>query len=183
MKTVIWGVRVSSAPTVDRYCKRCGIRAEFASSGFFRVNAQQKSLDVWLIYRCVSCDTTWNLTVLSRVAPQSIPPDQLRGFYENDPDLALRYATDATLIKRNGAQPGQPEIEVIGTDATPREAVRIHLISEQPVDIKVETVLRRRLSLTRNEFDELLSSGKLLSLSGHDLKRCKLSGEIILELR
>ena len=70
------------------------------------MNAQKKSLDVWLIYKCPVCGATWNLTVLSRVAPRLIPPELLQGFYDNDPDLAARYASDRALVKRNGAEPG-----------------------------------------------------------------------------
>jgi len=68
------------------------------------VNAQKKTLDVWLIYRCSVCGATWNLTVLSRVAPRSLPPELLRGFQDNDPDLAARYASDRALLKKNGAE-------------------------------------------------------------------------------
>ena len=100
----------SKVPTVIRYCRKCGIRTEFASTESFRVNAQRKSLDVWLIYKCIKCNTTWNLTVLSRVAPGTIPPEMLRGFHDNNTDLAMIYATDKTLIKRNGAEPGQVKI-------------------------------------------------------------------------
>ena len=78
----------------------------FISSGRFRVNAQKKSLDVWLIFKCSVCDSTWNMTVLARVNPRSISPDVLRGFHDNDPDLALHYGLDRGLIKKNGGEPG-----------------------------------------------------------------------------
>ena len=99
--------QAENAPTVVKYCKKCRKKAEFASSGAFRVNAQRKSLDVWLIYKCKKCNTTWNLTILSRVASGAIPPELLCGFLDNDTELAIRYATDIALIKRNGAEPGQ----------------------------------------------------------------------------
>ena len=183
MKNIIWTVRIINAPTVLKYCKRCGAKTKFASSGLFRVNAQQKSLDVWLIYKCQNCDTTWNLTVLSRVAPRSIPTDTLRGFHENDSGLAMRYAADTALIKRNGAEPGLPEIEVTGIDVTPDEPVRIHIIAPQPPDIKVESILRKKLGLSRSGLEKLLSEGKLECLSGHDLRKCRLAGEVVVELK
>ena len=99
--------QISSAPTVVRYCKKCNARTGFASSGMFRVNAQKKSLDVWLIYKCRKCNTKWNLTVMSRVAPGAISLEMLNGFHENDEKLAMQYATDTTLIKKNGAKPGK----------------------------------------------------------------------------
>ena len=166
-----------------RYCKRCGKSAEFASSGCFRVNAQQKSLDVWLIYKCAVCGTTWKLAVLSRVAPKSIPAEMLGGFCANDAELTMRYATDTALIRQNGAVPGNPHIEVIGEDANRTVSIRIHLVSQMPLDIKAKTVLREKLGLSGSEFAGLLESERLVSISGHDLKRCKLAGEIIAELR
>lgn len=181
MKNIIWTVRIKNAPTVVRYCKRCGAKAEFASTGLFRVNAQQKSLDVWLIYKCADCDTTWNLTVLSRVAPRSIPADLLRSFFENDSVLAMHYATDSALIKRNGAESGQPEYEILGEDIKQNESARIHLMPEQPTEIKAETILRKKLCLSRNEFDRLLLSERLVCVSGQNLKKCKLSTEVIVE--
>ena len=182
MKTVIWEVQAKSAPTAVRYCKRCGVRTEFGSSGLFRVNAQQKKLDVWLIYRCIECDTTWNMTVLSRVAPQSIPQKLLQGFHDNDPCLAVSYASDATLLKRNGAVPAQLEIEVVGMDVQLDSQVRIHIISEQPLGIKAEAAIRKKTGLFRNEYEKLVSSGNLICVSGHDISKCKLSGEIVIEL-
>jgi hypothetical protein len=96
-----------NVPTVVKYCKKCKKKTEYASSGLFRVNAQRKSLDVWLIYKCKKCNTTWNLTVLSRVTTGSVPPDLLHGFHENDSALAKRYATDMAVLKRNGVEPGK----------------------------------------------------------------------------
>ena len=97
--------QTENASTVVRYCKKCQTKTEFTSSGLFRVNANRKNLDVWLIYKCIKCNTTWNLTILSRITTGSIPQDLLDGFHENDIELAKHYASDVTLIKRNGAEP------------------------------------------------------------------------------
>ena len=105
MKRKDCAAQEENALTVVKYCKKCKRKTMFNSSGLFRVNAHRKSLDVWLIYKCKKCNTTWNLTVLSRVAAGSIQPELLRGFHENDIELAERYTSDAALIKRNGAEP------------------------------------------------------------------------------
>jgi hypothetical protein len=97
--------QAENASIVVKYCKKCKMKAKFASSGLFRVNANRKNLDVWLIYKCIKCNTTWNLTVLSRVTTGSIPQDLLTGFHENDIELAKHYASDVALIKRSGAEP------------------------------------------------------------------------------
>ncbi|MCD8268591.1 MAG: DUF1062 domain-containing protein [Parabacteroides sp.] len=36
------------------------------------MNSQKRNLDVWLIYRCLECDSTYNLTILSRTKPKLI---------------------------------------------------------------------------------------------------------------
>lgn len=190
MKTIIWRASLKEAPAALRYCKRCGVKTAFRSSGLFRVNAQQKSLDVWLVYKCSQCDSTWKLSVLSRVPPRSIPPELLRGFFGNDRDLALRYAADTALLKQNGAEPEQPEIGIIGPETTlanvdvpPGEPLRIRLIAEQPLAVRAEAILRGKLGLSRSEFERMLSIRRLVCVSGHDLKKARLSGEIIVELR
>ena len=173
---------MKNVPTAVRYCKRCNTKTKFVSSGAFRVNGQKKSLDVWLIYKCSICDTTWNLTVLSRVAPRTIHAKLLHGFHSNDSDLVMRYASDAALVRRSGAEPCQPEFEIIGADVLCDESVRVCLTPEHPLDIKAQAALRQKLGLSRRDFDNLLSNGNLVCVSGHDLKKCKLLSEVVVEL-
>ena len=172
-----------TAPTVDRHCKRCGKKTAFASSGLFRVNAQQKSLDVWLIYKCATCDTTWNMTILSRVSPQSIPPELLESFHDNDAAVAMIYASDVALIKRNGGEPGSPVVEVDGPDVDLSIPVRIHMVTEHPTEIKLMALLRGKLGLSRSQLDRMCKDGTIRCLPEQDMKKCKLAGEIILEIR
>jgi len=168
--------------TADKYCKRCRTKTAFASSGLFRVNAQQKHVDIWLIYKCSACDTTWNLTVLSRVNPHSISPETLDGFHENDPTLALYYGSNAPLIKKNGGEPGAPSVEIEGEQVSLEEPVRIHLMAEQVIEVKALAVLRDRLGLSRSEMSRICDSGRLRCVSGQDIAKCKLAGEIVIEI-
>ncbi len=183
MKNIIWTARYIGAPTAVRYCKRCGADSAFASSGLFRVNAQQKALDVWLIYKCPDCGVTWNMTVLSRVAPRSLPPELLEGFHRNDAELALRYATDRALIKRNGAAPGSARVELEGEPVDLIAPARIELTAPWPCECRAAAAIRGKLELSGSEFDRLCDSGRLVCLSGQDLKRCRLTGTIVMELR
>ena len=176
-------MRFGTAPEAVRYCRRCGVKTAFRSDGNFRINAQRKSLDVWLIYKCAQCDLTWNLTVLSRVSPNSIQSAMLRGFHENDPALVSRYAFDVSLIRKNGAEPSETDIIIDGEDAGAGEPLRISLIPEHPMDVKVSAVLRKKLGLSRREFNALCETHRLRELNGRDLKKCKLSEEITVEIK
>lgn len=183
MKHIIWTAQIKRAPTVDRHCKRCRAKRSFASSGLFRVNAQQKNVDVWLIYKCSVCDSTWNLTVLSRVNPHSILPETLWKFHGNDPELALHYASNAPLIKKNGGDPGIPLVEIEGEQVSLKEPVRIHLIAEQVMEVEVLAILRNQLGLSRSEMEQMCDSGRLRCVSGQDIKKCRLVGEIVIEIK
>jgi hypothetical protein len=96
----VWRVTALATPRVLRRCPRCDAERPFASSDRFRVNAQKKRLDVWLIYRCETCEDTWNLTVHTRVTPDDIG---LTPYQDNDITLAWRCAFDARLLARAGA--------------------------------------------------------------------------------
>ena len=85
-------------------CGGCGKKQEFVNSGKFRVNANGKSIDVWLIYRCEKCKHSWNLTIYERTKPGRIPAEQFEAFLENDYDAAMAYGRDIDFLKRNNAE-------------------------------------------------------------------------------
>lgn len=120
---------------------------------------------------------------MSRVNPRVLPPDLLHGFHANNGELAMRYATDAALLKRNGAEPGIPEIEIQGDAVDFTEPVRIELTAEWPAEYKAATAIREKLGASRSQFDRLCESGRILCTSGQNLKKCKLTGKIVIEIR
>ncbi|WP_243015095.1 DUF1062 domain-containing protein, partial [Brevibacillus borstelensis] len=63
MQIVNVDIQYLSPPPAIKYCKKCGKKTEYVCSGLFRVNAQCKYLDIWLIYKCSNCDSTWNMTI------------------------------------------------------------------------------------------------------------------------
>ena len=89
---------------VLRNCPGCGCRAAYESTGSFRVNANGKRIDVWLIYRCKSCGHTYNLAIYERVKPEDIPGEEYRRFLENDGETALRYGMDKGIFTKNRAE-------------------------------------------------------------------------------
>lgn len=182
MKEITWRVELLAPPAAIRYCKKCGAKRAFASSGLFRVNANQRLLDVWLIYRCADCDATWNRTLLSRVRPGSIPAEELEGFHRNDPALALRYAVDEGGLRRCGAECAAPAVAVTGEDVVPGGPVLVRLVSPLATGIKVAALLREKLGLSRSAFERLVDQGRIRETTGADLSRCKLRAEISVQM-
>ena len=89
---------------VYRRCGGCGKKQEFENSGKFRVNANGKHVDVWLIYRCKNCRHSWNLTIYERTSPGKIPTELFAAFEANDAEAALAYGRDIDFLKKNHAE-------------------------------------------------------------------------------
>lgn len=85
-----------------RRCGGCGKKMAFVCSGKFRVNANGRRLDVWLIYRCEKCGRTLNVPIYERVPPEKLSPEIYEGFLENDRELAMEYAGDRGFLKGRG---------------------------------------------------------------------------------
>ena len=97
---VQWTIVPRTPPQPWLACSRCGEAKPFRSSDKIRVNANGKRLDAWLIYRCTSCDNTWNRPVLERRHVGSVDPLVLTSLQANDPTLARRLAFDAESLRR-----------------------------------------------------------------------------------
>lgn len=174
---VAWKIRYCAPPAALRYCKKCKKKSEFICSGQFRINAQQKALDIWLIYKCARCNATWNSTICSRVSPQKLEAGLLERFLCNDKDLAMRYAMDLALLRKNGAEIKLPAFQVIGEDISLEKAARIKIQSQYVLPLKAACVLRTKLGVSQREFDALLLNKRIVSDAGQDLKKCRLASE------
>ena len=71
-----WLVCPTGLPLIRRRCLSCR-SALYRADGKFRVNANHKLLDVWLLALCVGCGETVKLTVLERANVRAIDPTTL----------------------------------------------------------------------------------------------------------
>lgn len=180
---ITWVIQYCDLPTVLRYCKKCGKKSAYICFEEFRVNAQQKALDIWLIYKCVHCNTTWNSSIYSRVSPQKLGAALLEQFHSNDKNLVTQYAMDISLLQRNGAEIKLPVFQVIGKDISLEKAVHVKIQSQYILPLKVSSILRSKLGISQRELDALLLNGRILSDTGQDLRKCKLSSsEFIIKI-
>lgn len=180
MKKIVWELHYLSLPPVLRYCKKCGRKTEFFCSGQFRVNAQRKYLDIWLIYKCFNCDTTWNAAIDSRIAPQSLAQERLEGFHNNDRTLVKQYAMNIDFLHRNGAEVRIPTYSIEGDSFLLGESVELEIKSEYPFPIKISSLVREKLHLSQKEYFKWIADGKIKSIPEQDLGKCRLNNGIIL---
>jgi hypothetical protein len=132
----------------------------------FRSNAQKKRVDVWLIYRCIACDETWNLPIHERVAIDDITPDTFQAIARNDPALARRYAFDRERLAHHGLQ--VQESVAIAVRKVPRNGhqenaplVEIALALSSPCRIRLDRLLSGELGISRSQLCTLHERGAL----------------------
>jgi hypothetical protein len=157
-----WVVRRTGLPLLSLRCPRCGAESATAGGGRFRVNANGKLLDVWLLIRCVSCDRTGKLTVHERAPVRSFDPAELDGYRANDPELAASTLLDPLLGRRN-----RFALDWAGAwrlDAPPARLdeawpVQVRVAFEDPVPVRPDRLIARGLGLSRNRVGRRIKCG------------------------
>jgi len=100
-RKALWAVRESGLPAVVKPCPDCpGTRHH--PSGRFRVNANGKLLDVWLLLCCAACGRTSKVPVHERVHVRSLEPARRLAYETNDPAMVRELTMSASLAAKNG---------------------------------------------------------------------------------
>ncbi|MEN2768445.1 DUF1062 domain-containing protein [Ornithinibacillus xuwenensis] len=98
-KNISYEIIAREIPSVIRNCSKCKRNTEFYCSEKFRVNANQKMVDVWLIYNCVCCESTWNYPIYSRVHVNKINSELHKKFMGNDKSTIWHYAFQISRLR------------------------------------------------------------------------------------
>ncbi|GAB2945013.1 DUF1062 domain-containing protein [Micromonospora polyrhachis] len=132
----------------------CRSDSATTGEGRFRVNANGKLLEVWLLVRCVSCDRTSKLAVHERAPVRSFDPAELHGYHVNDPDLVASRLLDRLLARRNHFSLDWTGAWRLDTpSACPDGAwpVQVKVTFEDPIPVRPEQLIAHGLGLSRNE--------------------------------
>jgi len=175
VRNIVWDIQCMSPPLVIQYCKKCGKKTEYMSSEQFRVNAQRKYLDIWLIYKCTKCDTTWNATIYSRIGSKSINKHLLDRFHNNDEALSREYAMNTGLLQQNGVEVQTPIYKILGEDFLVYESVELKIKSDFHFPVKVSVLLREKLKLSQSRLISLIDDGIITSAPQQDLRKVRLN--------
>jgi hypothetical protein len=174
---VAWRVSPLAYPRVWRRCDHCKERRPFDCSGKFRINAQKKRLDVWLIYHCGRCGQTWNCPIHERRAVTDLDPALLQAYAANDADVARRHAFDLAGLQRHGGL-----VEAVAEVVVRKEMLDgmvrnagllvIDIALAGPCGLRLERLLTRELGLARSRVQALHREGALaLAPAGRKLLR------------
>ena len=177
-----WVVIPTCLPLVLRRCHACASE-RFRTSGKFRVNANHKLIDVWLLALCTACGETTKLTVLERTNVRSVRSDLLDRLHDNDPALAAELLQDPVVRRRNRIAldwDNAWRLDTGGSDHLDREVIDVSVRFAARIPVRPVRLIAEGCGLTRAEVERLVIEGKLVSavrLSG------RLSGDFTFTLK
>ena len=178
----IWAVVPTCLPLVIRRCHVCASE-RFQASGKFRVNANHKLLDAWLLVLCTRCGDTAKLTVFERMTVRTIEPGLLDRLHRNDSGLTAALLQDPVLQRRNHIAldwDNAWRLDTGGEDDLDREVIEVLVRFAARIPVRPVRLIAEGFGLSRAEVERLIADGKLVSgvrLSG------KLSGDFTFTLK
>ena len=148
-----WVVRRTRLPLLSLRCVTCRAESATAARGRFRVNANGKLLDVWLLVHCVSCDRTSKLTVRERATVSSFDPVELHGHQLNDPALVAATLLDPAFARRCRFTLDWTDAWTVDAPTVPLDGwpVRVDVTFDDPVPVRPDRLIANRFGLTRPE--------------------------------
>jgi len=166
-RKALWTIRELCLPAIVKACVTCR-STRHHPTGKFRVNANSKLLDVWMLVNCELCDRTSKIPIHERINVRALEHERLVMFEKNDPAIARHLAMDASLATRAGyrldwtgtweLETDMPFYELERGDPAPFEVV---IRFELPAPIRVEKLLMAGLGLSRSAVRGMVDSGHI----------------------
>ncbi|MGW7637804.1 DUF1062 domain-containing protein [Streptomyces decoyicus] len=160
-----WVVMPTCLPLVRRRCHAC-TSGHFRANGKFRVNANHKLLDAWLLVLCTACGDTAKLTVLERMNVRSVRPGLLDRMHDNDPALAAELLQDPVVRRRNRIAldwDNAWRLDTGGSDHLDREVIDVSVRFAARIPVRPVRLIAEGCGLSRAEVERLITEGKLVS--------------------
>lgn len=191
VKKLTWIITPTNTPLFKRKCSKCRSSNLYYCSDKFRLNSQKKHIDVWLIYRCVKCDDTCNITILSRTKPELIDKDLFQRFSQNDKDTAWQYSFDIDTIRKNKMELDYSNIdydiecESVSLEniiAMKYDTIEFEVQTNFNIDLRLTSLIRRYFGLSANQLEKMLSAGSITVSFLGSVKKCKITNGLIVKI-
>lgn len=162
---VRWTITPKIAPQPWITCSGCGKLNAFRSSDKVRLNANGRKLDAWLIYKCLTCDKTWNRSIFERQNVREIDPRILEALHSNDPQWIWAEAFNMQALRRKSQRVDVfPEYDVAKTvvhEAAFFKTIEIELQVALPVNMRLDRLLATELKISRTRLQVLSDGGTI----------------------
>ena len=160
-----WLVVPTCLPLIRRRCHACASE-RFRASGKFRVNANHKLLDAWLLVLCIDCGETAKLTVLERMTVRSVRPELLDRLHDNDPGLTSELLQAPVVQRRNRIAldwDNAWRLDTGGSDHLDREVIDVSVRFAARIPVRPVRLIADGCDLPRAHVERLITEGKLVS--------------------
>jgi hypothetical protein len=151
-------------PYIKRNCSKCKTNTKFYCSEKFRVNANQKIVDIWLIYNCTHCEGTWNYPILSRVNINKIDSKLIQKFMNNDKETIWYYAFQINKLRKlcnDVITEIRYELRKEKLDSRTNE-VTIRLCCKYNFGLRIDKIIAEILGISRSKVNKLSQNGTIL---------------------
>ena len=160
-----WTITPKFAPQPWIACSGCGGLRPFRSSGKIRLNANGRKLDAWLIYKCSTCEKTWNRPIFERRNVRDIDPAVLEALQSNDPDWIRAEAFNLEALRRKSQRVDEfAEFEIakeMQQEIANWTRLEIELIVPVPTSTRLDRLLTSELQVSRTRLQALHDGGML----------------------
>jgi hypothetical protein len=160
----MYEIIAQETPYIKRNCSKCKTNTEFYCSEKFRVNANQKIVDVWLIYNCTHCEGTWNYPILSRVNINKIDSMLIQKFMNNDKETIWYYAFQINTLRKlcnDVITDIRYELRKEKLDSQSNE-VTIRLCCKYNFGLRIDKLIAEILGISRSKVNKLSQNGTIL---------------------
>ncbi|WEX76226.1 DUF1062 domain-containing protein [Sinorhizobium numidicum] len=162
---VRWTIIPRTAPEPRLPCSGCGGPRPFQSSGKIRLNANGRKLDAWLIYKCATCDRTWNRPIFERQNVRDLDQATLQALQSNDPDWIRAQAFDLGALRwKTQTVDETTDVELrkrLLSEEDGWTALRIELAVPLTTSLRLDRLLARELGVSRSKLQEAYEERKL----------------------
>jgi hypothetical protein len=162
---VRWTITPQQSPQPWIACSGCGGLRAFQCSGKIRLNANGRKLDAWLIYRCASCEKTWNRPIFERQAVRGIDPAVLEALQSNDPHWIRAEAFNLEALKRKSQRVDEFSAFEIGKELLhdPPNWTKLDIELRVPfaISMRLDRLLASELKISRSRLQMLDDRGVL----------------------
>src|SRR6516225_8721909 len=166
-RNVLWVIRELGLPAIVKACVSCR-STRHHPTGKFRVNANGKLLDVWMLICCELCGRTSKIPLHERIYVQALDSERLLMFENNDRTMVRDLAMDGALAGKAAYQldwSGTWELEndMLSCELEPEGPAPLKVIIrfELPVPIRVEKLLATGFGLSRSAVRGMADSGRI----------------------
>ena len=182
----IWKIVPNTTPLIIRHCSKCNRKMEFYCSEKFRMNGSHTRIDIWLIYKCVKCDTTLKLTIDKGIKPHDISSELFDQFTHNDKKLAWKYAFDKNFLKQNACIVKYADIDYHVEGFEPHSLnnpTLVHLKSEYLFDLKLSTFLAGVLGVSVGKLRGIVNDGLITVTPECDIIKYRIKSDLRIYVR